>query len=198
MEKEETTVHNGLESAAEVAIGADHGAVVDHAADAPGMPQLDIGTFDNQVFWLIITLVAIYLILTKIALPRIGAVLAERQGTITNDLAAAEDLKRQAEAAEEAYAKALADARTEAHAIVEAARAEIQADLAEATARANAEIAAQSAESAARIDEIRAGSMAMIEEIARDTATEIAAAFGSGAATDADAISAAVAERMKG
>ena len=49
----------------------------------------------NQIFWLVVALVVIYFVLSRIALPRIAAVLAERQGTITNDIAAAEDLKRQ-------------------------------------------------------------------------------------------------------
>ncbi|MGJ8557588.1 MAG: F0F1 ATP synthase subunit B', partial [Sulfitobacter geojensis] len=54
-------------------------------ASAPGMPQLDFSTWGNQIFWLVLALIAIYLILSRVALPRIGAVLAERSGTITND-----------------------------------------------------------------------------------------------------------------
>ena len=61
-------------------------------AAASGMPQLDFATYPNQIFWLLIALVAIYFLLSRVALPRIGAVLAERQGTITNDVAAAEEL----------------------------------------------------------------------------------------------------------
>ena len=91
-------------------------------------------------------LVAIYPILSRIALPRIGAILAERQGTITNDIAAAEELKLKAEEAEAAYNQALADARAEAQKIVAEAKAEIQKDLDAATAKADAEIAAKSAE----------------------------------------------------
>ena len=94
-----------------------------------GMPQLDFSTFPNQIFWLVVTLVVIYLILSRVALPRIGAILAERQGTISNDLAQAENLKAKAVEAEEAYNKALADARAEAQRIIGEARAEIQADL---------------------------------------------------------------------
>ena len=63
-----------------------HGAA---EAAGPGMPQLDFSTWGNQIFWLVLALVAIYLILSRVALPRIEAVLAERQGTITNDIAAA-------------------------------------------------------------------------------------------------------------
>ena len=77
------------------------------AAESAGMPQLDLTTFPNQIFWLAVTLVIIYLVLNRVALPRIAAVLAERQGTITNDLAAAEELKQKAVEAEEAYNKAL-------------------------------------------------------------------------------------------
>ena len=79
--------------------------------EAVGMPQLDFSTWPNQIFWLLVTLVVIYLLLTRIALPRIGAVLADRKGAITNDLAAAEELKQKALKAEKAYNEALAQAR---------------------------------------------------------------------------------------
>jgi len=46
------------------------------------MPQLDFSTFGNQIFWLVVTLVAIYLILDRVALPRIAEVLAERIGEV--------------------------------------------------------------------------------------------------------------------
>ncbi len=169
------------------------------AADAgPGMPQLDFATFPNQIFWLVVSLVAIYFILSRVALPRIASVLAERQGTLTNDLAAAEDLKRQAVEAEEAYNKALADARAEAQKIAEETRAGIQGELNDAIARADAEIAAKSAESEARINEIRAGAIQSIEEVARDVAADVVGAVAPGQKVDADALAAAVAERVKG
>jgi F-type H+-transporting ATPase subunit b len=171
-----------------------HGA--DAAASAPGMPQLDFSTWGNQIFWLVITLVVIYMVLSKVALPRIGAILAERQGTITNDIAAAEDLKVKAQEAEAAYDKALADARAEAHRIVAEAKAEIQSDLDEAIAKADAEIAAKAAESEKAIAEIRAGAAEAVQQVAKDTAQEIVAAMGGKA--DAKAISAAVDARLKG
>ena len=99
-------------------------ATAEGAESAVGMPQLDFSTFPNQIFWLLITLVVIYFVLSRIALPRIASVLAERSGTITNDIAAAEELKRKAEEAEAAYDAALAEARSEANRIVEEARAE--------------------------------------------------------------------------
>ena len=168
----------------------------DAAASAPGMPQLNFDHWGNQIFWLLITLAVIYFVLSRIALPRIAAVLAERQGTITNDLAKAEELKRQAGEAEQAYDKALADARAEAQNIIAEAKAEIAAELKVATDKADAEIAARTAESEKAISEIRAGALDNVKEVARDTAESLVTALGGRA--DSAAIDAAVAERTKG
>jgi F-type H+-transporting ATPase subunit b len=160
------------------------------------MPQLDFSTFPNQIFWLIVTLVVIYYVVSRIALPRIAAVLAERQGTITNDLAAAEELKQKASEAEAAYDKALADARAEAQRIAAETKAEIQAELAEATKAADAEIAEKTAGSEARIAEIRESAAASVEEVARDTARAIVEALG--ASADEVSIDSAVKSRLSG
>lgn len=174
---------------------AGHGGDAAKAAEA-GMPQLDFATFPNQIFWLVVTLIVIYLILSRVALPRIASVLAERQGTITSDIAAAEDLKAKAAEAEEAYKQALADAKAEAQKIAAEARAEIQADLDVATAKADAEIAAKAAESEKAIAEISAGAIDSIRDVAQDAAQEIITAMGGKA--DAKAVTAAIAARMKG
>ena len=160
------------------------------------MPQLEPSFWGNQVVWLLITLVVIYLVLSRIALPRIAAVLAERQGTITNDIAAAEELKAKAVEAEEAYNKALADAKTEAAHIVAEAKAEIQADLNAATEQADASIAAKAAESEKAIADIRAGALESIKDVANTTTVELVSALG-GTAEDAD-VAKAVDAQMKG
>jgi F-type H+-transporting ATPase subunit b len=166
------------------------------AEKAVGMPQLDFSTWPNQIFWLLVTLVVIYFVLSRIALPRIGAVLAERKGTITNDLAAAEELKQKAVQAEAAYNEALATARAEAAKIVLAAKADIQKDLDAATARADVEIAAKTAESEKTIATIREGASEAISQVAKDTAKELVAALGG--AADVKTVTAAVAARLKG
>jgi F-type H+-transporting ATPase subunit b len=163
---------------------------------AVGMPQLDVTIWPNLIFWLLVTLVAIYFVLTRIALPRIGAVLADRRGAISNDLAAAEELKQKALKAEKTYNEALAKARVDAARIVAEARAEIQKDLDAATAQADAQIAARAAQSEVRIAEIRDGAMAAVQEVAREAAGDIVAAFGG--AADARAVDGALAARMKG
>ncbi len=173
-------------------------AVTETAQEAgkAGMPQLDFSTFPNQIFWLVVTLLVIYLVLSRIALPRIGGVLAERKGVITNDLAAADELKHKAVLAEKAYNDALVRARAEATKIVNEAKADIQKDLNKAIALADSEIAGKSAESEKRIGEIRAGAMDAITEVAKDTARELVAALGG--AVDAKSITTAVTARLKG
>ena len=172
------------------------GTCVDANGGAIGMPQLCVDWVPNQIFWLLVALVLIYLLLTRIAMPRIGAVLAERKGTMTNDLAAAEELKQKAKDAEAAYLQALAEARAEANRIGAAAKAEIQADLDAATAKADAEIAARTAESERRIAEIRASALESVTEVAKETAKELVLALGGKA--DARGVTSAVNARLKG
>jgi F-type H+-transporting ATPase subunit b len=164
---------------------------------AQGMPQLDFSTFPNQIFWLVVTMVIIYFVMSRIALPRIAAVLADRHGAIQGDLDKAEEMKAKAVEAEEAYNKALVDARAQAQSIVAEARAEIQKDLDVAMAKADAEIAAKTAESAVAIKDIRDNAVTAVKDVANDTAAEIVKAVMPGA-SDAKAVKAAVAARLKG
>ena len=176
--------------------------VTEAAAGAVGeaskakMPQLDFATFPNQIFWVLVTLVVIYFVLSRVALPRIGGTLANRKGVIAADLAVAEELKQKAKAAEKAYNEALVAARAEAAKIVAAAKADIKADLDAAIAKADAEIAAMSAQAAGQIDEIKAGAADAVAAVAKDTTFELVAAFGG--AADASAVDAAVSARLKG
>ena len=165
-------------------------------AATPGMPQLDFSTFGNQIFWLVVTLVVSYLILSRLALPRIAGVLAERSGTISNDLAAAEELKAKAVAAEEAYNQALSDARAEAAKIVASTKADMKAELDAAIAKADAEISQKTAESEKVISEIRATALESVEEVAKNTAMALVSALGG--KEDAKTIDAAVSNEMKG
>ncbi|CUX79614.1 MAG: F-type H+-transporting ATPase beta' subunit AtpF' [Roseibaca calidilacus] len=166
------------------------------AASGPGMPQLDITTFSNQIFWLVVALVVLYYVMSRVALPRVASVLADRRGAITADIAAAEEYKQKALDAEEAFKKAEADARAEAQRIVEAAKAEMQEALNAQIAKADAEIAAKSAESEKRIRDITANAVEMVGDVSNDVTKDIVAAFDMKA--DARSVTAAVKAQMKG
>ena len=162
-----------------------------------GMPQLDPAIFPNLIFWLVVALLALYFILSKVALPRIGTVMTERNDAISNDVEQAALLKRRAEEAEASYNAALAKARDEAHRIAAETKAQIDKELSGLMAKADAEIAVKSAESEKRIGEIRDSAAKSVEEVARATAAEIVSALMP-AAADAEALEAAIANRLKG
>lgn len=159
------------------------------------MPQLDLSTFPNQIFWLVVTLFVLYYVMSRVALPRVAAVLADRRGAITSDIAAAEEFKLKAQQAEEAYKKAEAEARAEANRIVETAKAEMQAELDKQIAKADAEIAARAAESEQRIREIRDRAMDLVSDVSKDITSDILGVFDSKA--DTRSVNAAVSARMK-
>src|SRR3954465_1840864 len=82
-----------------------------------GFPPFDPSTFASQLVSLAIAFVALYLIVSRIALPRVGSVLDERQNAIEGDLAEAQKLKEESDGALKAYESELAAARARAHAI---------------------------------------------------------------------------------
>jgi F-type H+-transporting ATPase subunit b len=79
-----------------------------------GMPQLDPAVFPPQLFWLLIVFVGLYLVMSKVALPRVNEVIDARTTRIASDLDRAAALKAEAEAAMQAYEKAQSEARAKA------------------------------------------------------------------------------------
>ena len=93
------------------------------------MPQLDISTWPPQLFWLAITFFALYLMISRVAIPRTGGVIALRKSTIDGDLAAAQRLKLETENAVKSYEAALEDAKAKAHAIAMDNRNKLNAEI---------------------------------------------------------------------
>ncbi len=167
------------------------------SGETAGMPQLDFSTFPNQIFWLVLSLVVVYFIVSKVILPRIGGVLEERHSVISDYISQAADFKKQAEEAEADYEAALAQARAEAQAIAADTKADIQKELDKAVAKADAEIAVKTAESEKAIALVREGAVENVREVALATTNEIVAALMPSVSDDAAVIK-AVTARMKG
>lgn len=159
-----------------------------------GLPQLDFDTWPSQIIWTAVALLALYKLLTTIALPRISGILETRADTIADDLDRAEMLEQKAREASTAYDKALADARASAQKIAGETRAEIQAKVDEAMAKADAEISAKTAESEKRIGEIQAEAAENVKAVARYVAAALVEKLAPGVA-DADTVAAAVNSR---
>ena len=86
------------------------------------MPQLDFSSYPPQLIWLAIVFFALYMVLSRLALPSIGGVLEQRRDRIAADLDEAVRLKEESEKALAAYEAALAEAKAKAHAIAQETR----------------------------------------------------------------------------
>src|SRR3546814_8652286 len=89
-----------------------------------------------------ITFVVLYLLMAKVALPRVAGVLDERKKRLDHDLEEAARLKRETEQAIAEYEQALASARNKAQAIAGDARARMTAAAAAVRAKVEAAIGA--------------------------------------------------------
>jgi len=89
------------------------------------MPQLDPSTFTTQLFWLFVAFTVLFLIVWKVALPRITDVREVRQNRIDDDLDKASEMKAEADSVLEAYEQALAAATNEAQELQRQAAAEL-------------------------------------------------------------------------
>lgn len=146
-----------------------------HAADAVEkvFPPFDATTFASQLFWLTVSFIVLYVILSRWLLPKIGGMIEQRRDTIADDLDEAARLQREAEAAGIAYEQALKDARARAHTIAAETRSEVDADIETATRKAEGEITERLGKAEARIATARANAEEGVREIAAQTAKEV-------------------------
>jgi F-type H+-transporting ATPase subunit b len=153
-------------------------------------------TFASQLVWLAITFVILYLMIWRVAIPRIGGILAARTQRIEDDFAAAQRMKEESEAALAAYEKSLAEARNRAQAIGAEIRDKLHAEAEERRKALETQLNAQLAEAEKTIAATKASAMANVRGIAVDAAAAIVERL-IGALPPASAVTAAVDEALK-
>ncbi|MDE2182956.1 MAG: ATP F0F1 synthase subunit B [Alphaproteobacteria bacterium] len=136
-------------------------------------PPFDTTTFPSQIFWLAITFVVLFAILSRFIGPKLGKTIGERKGRVANDLEAAGRHRSDAEAALAAYQQALAEARARAHAASEENRRQIEAEVEKAKAEAEGEAKAAAARAEAAIAATRAEAARHVTKVAQDAAAAI-------------------------
>jgi len=134
------------------------------------MPQLDFTTYLPQVFWLVVTFAALYLIMWKVAVPGIADVLETRQKRITDNLDKAAEAKKEAEGTLAAYEKAMSEARSEAQAMIAEASAQIAKEAAQREAKLALDLNGRIAQSEAAIDKAIEDAMVNVQAAAMDVA----------------------------
>jgi F-type H+-transporting ATPase subunit b len=159
-------------------------------------PPFNPQTFASQLFWLVVTFVLLYAIMAKVALPRVGGIIANRQKRIADDFAEAEQSKTQSDAAIAAYEKALADARARAQAIANETRERQAAQAAASRKGLEDELNIKLAEAEKMIAATKQKAMANVHGIAADAAKAIVVRLIGIAPAD-DAVEAAVADTLK-
>jgi F-type H+-transporting ATPase subunit b len=132
------------------------------------MPQLDPAVWPTQLIWLAITFIALYLIVWRIALPRISEVLEARQRKLDDDLKKAAALRDEAEAILAEYEKMRADAHASAHQALQKAQNEMKAEAERQGHDLAARLSQQTEEAEARIGEAKSAALASLEGTVKD------------------------------
>jgi F-type H+-transporting ATPase subunit b len=134
------------------------------------MPQFDPTFFTTQLFWLFVTFALLYVLMSTFAMPKIGAVLEERQRKIDDNLDKAAQLKAEAEAAIALYEKALAESRAKAQGILRASGDEIAKQAEERQRQLGERLAQQVKAGEARINAAKDQALTHVRDIAVDVA----------------------------
>jgi F-type H+-transporting ATPase subunit b len=138
-----------------------------------GMPQLDPQWWGGQIVWLALIFLALYLVLSKVLLPKVGGAIDAREGKIAGDIADARRLKDEAEAQAAAAAAEIADARSKAQKLASDAKAKSAAQSAERGAVEEAKLNERLAVAEGEIRAARDQAMTNVGAIAVETAQAI-------------------------
>src|ERR1700722_5969514 len=180
--------------------GAPKGTTAHTKADgghkAP-FPPFQKDTFASQLVSLLVAFVALYLIVSRIALPRVGSLLDERQGAIAGDLAAAQKLKDESDSALKAYESELAAARSRAQAIGSETREKLNAASEAERQTLEQRLSVKLAEAEKTIAATREAAMSNVRGIAADAAGAIVQRL-SGVLPDGALLDRAVDASLKG
>ena len=166
------------------------GAVDEHAdshGDSGGLPQLDFTTWPTQIFWLVVSFGLAYILMWRVALPRIGSVLEERHNRIQGDLKRAKAASENAEQARQAFEVMLAESREKASAVMREATESIRNKMERKIKTSNASTAEKMAEAEKDIAEAKARAMIDVVDIASTSAAEAVAQLTNIKISQADA-----------
>jgi|SRR5581483_1835834 len=160
-------------------------------------PPFDSSTFPSQLVSLAVFFVALYIIVSRFALPRVGALIDARQNKIEGDLAEAQKLKDESEAALKAYEEDLAKARSRAQAIGAETREKLNTASEAERKSLEDKLAARLADAEKTIAATRNAAMSNVRGIAADAASAIVQRL-TGSTPDGKAVETAVDASLKG
>jgi F-type H+-transporting ATPase subunit b len=160
-------------------------------------PPFDSSTFASQLVSLAIAFAALYLIVSRIALPRVESVLDARQKAIDDDLAKAQELKDASDGALKAYETGLAEARSRAQAIGTETREKLNAAAELERKSLEDKLSQRLGEAEKTIASTREAAMRNVRGIAADAAAAIVQRL-TGMLPDGKSVESAVDASLKG
>jgi F-type H+-transporting ATPase subunit b len=163
----------------------------------PQFPPFNSETFASQVLWFAITFVLLYFLMSRVALPRVGAIVAARSGKIAGDLADAQKTKDETDAAIAGYEKKLADARANAQSLAAQTRDKLMAEADERRKAVEAKLNERLQDAEKTIAQTKIAAMTNVKGIATDAASAIVERL-LGNKPDSKAVTDAVEKAMKG
>jgi F-type H+-transporting ATPase subunit b len=161
-----------------------------------GFPPFDPATFASQLVWLVLIFGALYLLMSRIALPRVDSILAARRQSVEDDLAGARRLKEESDTAIAAYEKALADARGRAQTLANETRGKHAAQADARRKELDVTLNARIAEAEKTIAAQRSAARTQINGVAAEAASAIVERL-IGQAPDKQRVAGAVATALK-
>lgn len=148
-------------------------AAENNVSEQAGIPQLEFSSFPNQILWLVVFLLAIFIVVRMIALPRIGQIVSQREKRIKTDLEDARKLNEKIEGLENSIEETLAEAKRFSEGKAAETRNEILEMQNKALEEAEVTVRAEVAEAEKRIEAIQDEALTNIRAIANEAAVEI-------------------------
>jgi len=149
------------------------GTQVPAEAHKGGFPPFESHSYGSQLIWFALAFGALYLLMSRVALPRVATILAERHERVASDLDKAAKLKAETDKAIATYEKALADARANAQKIAAETHDKLAAETEVKRKSLDAELAEKLAAAEAQITSSKASAMQNVRGIATDTTSVI-------------------------
>lgn len=150
-----------------------HTEVADAAHGRGPFPPFQSETFASQLLWLALSFVALYLLMSRLALPRLGAIIEARRARIEGDLGEAQRLRTESEAVINAYEKSLSEARGRAQSIANTTRERLVGESEASRKALEAKLNAHLADAEAQISQTKAAAMSNVRDVAVDSASAI-------------------------
>lgn len=138
-----------------------------------GFPPFQTENFAPQLVWLVVIFGVLYLLMSRLALPRVGGIIENREAKISADLDASREMQAKAQAAAAANDENLRLRRDEAQAIGREAQQKIADEAAARRASAEREAAEKIRAAEERIAAAKSQALANVEQIALDAAASI-------------------------